>query len=168
MSSYDDLGWNQKLLLSIDPGLATGISLWRVPSNEPLERVDYWLVKDGLRGFMSWVYDHFLDGFSFVVLEEFIQDGRTPRVDTNALEIQGYLKGTSQFLWPENQKLYLHRNSRKTTVGDKLLKQHGFWLTGRDVAWTDGRDVNDSQLHALAWAKDNHAPSREYFWPNRG
>lgn len=41
-------------LLSIDPGMSTGISFWSFTADEPLERLGYWQVPDGLAGFLRW------------------------------------------------------------------------------------------------------------------
>lgn len=158
-----------RALLSIDPGKATGVSFWLVPQNKPIERINYQLVQDGLLGFSKWFAN--FTGFAYafkwdlIILEEFIQDGRTPKVDLNAIEIQGYLKADA--LFNKDKELVLHRNSKKTTVGDKILKDNNLWVTGKQVDWADGRDVNDSQLHALAWGKENHKPTLEHFWPNK-
>ncbi len=48
---------------------------------------------------------------------------------------------------------------------DQLLKDHGLWQVGMMADWNDGRDVNDSILHALGYLKDtNHMPTlRKYF-----
>lgn len=153
-------------LLSIDPGWATGISLWRVPDDEPIERLTYWLIAGGIEAFSFWFENVFLgdnrfDREDILVCEEFIQDGRTPKVDTNALLIQGYLMGA----WGIDDVVWQPNVMKNAKTGDALLKQHGLWLTGKQVGWKDGRDVMDSQLHALAWAKNNHAPSQEFFFP---
>jgi hypothetical protein len=152
-----------KRLLAIDPGFATGISLWRVPEDEPIERESYWLVPGGINGFLEWYLLAYPD-FDFLVAEEFIQDGRTPRVDVNALEIQGWLKGWDKM---NDWEIFWQRNAMKRHAPDKLLKQHGFYVTGKQVAWIDGKDVNDSFRHALAWAKINHRPTLEFIWPKQ-
>lgn len=151
-------------LLAIDPGWATGVSLWRVPDDEPIEREAYWLLKNGPDGFNDfWEekmnFQAMLDT-EIVICEIYLSDGRAPVPDPNALHIEGYLMG----VWGREEVVW-QRNGVKVTVGDKLLKQHGFWLTGKQVGWKDARDVNDSQLHALSWAMNNHRPSQEFFWP---
>ena len=140
--------------------------MWIVPDDEPIEREAYLLVQGGIEGFDEWFSNTFWDDDRFtrddvMVCEEFIQDGRTPKVDTNALLIQGYLIGA----WGFNDVKWQRNAMKNAKTGDALLKQHGLWLTGKQVGWKDGRDVNDSQLHALAWAKNNHAPSQDYFFP---
>lgn len=162
-------------LLAIDPGYATGISMWFVPNDAPIERKGFLLISGGADAFIDWLlFDDLLDEFddvvdqNIVVVEKYVDDGRTSH-DPNALEIQGFLKGFDRAQGNQADKVwdfYWQRNSMKNTKnGDKLLKQHGYWLTGKQVGWKDGRDVNDSQLHALAWAKNNHRPSQEYFFP---
>lgn len=151
-------------LLAIDPGFATGVSLWRVPEDEPIERMAYWLIQNGPDGFDefwtngSGILDYIWDNLT-VVCEKFIQDGRTPRVDPNALQIEGYLMGA----WGINEVTW-QRNGAKASIPDRFLRQHGFWLTGKQVGWKDADDVNDSQRHALHWAMNNHRPSQEFFW----
>jgi len=158
-----------KRLVAIDPGKATGVSVWRVPGDEPIERIDYKLIQGGADGFIEWMLFEPEDADIFVV-EQFIQDGRTPRVDPNALQIEGFLKGYELVQKDKEHPIWefhWQRNAAKGIVGDKVLKQHGYWLTGKQVGWTDGRDVNDSQLHALYWAKLNHRPSLEYYFPKK-
>ena len=43
-------------LTAIDPGLASGLVLGYHDDNTPWERVDYWLIKNGIEGFMDWYY----------------------------------------------------------------------------------------------------------------
>jgi hypothetical protein len=146
-------------LLAIDPGWATGVSRWTIPDDGPIEREAYWLLKNGPDGFDQFWVD-FSEWTDIVVCESYLSDGRAPVPDPNALHIEGYLMG----VWGRDEVVW-QRNAAKVTVGDKLLKQHGFWLTGKQVGWKDARDVNDSQLHALSWAMSNHRPSQSYFWP---
>jgi hypothetical protein len=151
-----------KRLISIDPGYATGVSVWRVPDDEPIERVDYELIPGGIEGFIYW-WNFDLPNAHTLVFEEYVPDGRDGH-EIDAIEIQGLVRGT----WDHSfNEIFWHRNGKKKIIGDRLLKQHGFWLnSGKLVGWTDARDVNDSQLHALAWAHANHRPSQEFFWPN--
>lgn len=154
-------------LLAIDPGQATGWSLWELPDDGPMERLSYGLIQGGWEGFDEWWESNDIDGIRHidvdtVVCEDYIPDGRATQIDPNALLIKGYLGG---YLGKEN--VTYQRNAVKITVGDKLLKQHGFWLTGKQVGWKDARDVNDSELHALGWGKINHLSTTKYFWPNK-
>lgn len=147
-------------LLSIDPGKATGVSYWNVPKDEPMSRIDYELITDGIDGFIQyWNYD--LPIAEILVFEKYVEDGRASH-ELDAIMIQGLVMGTWDRFFNE---VYWNRNSKKSNIGDKLLKQHGFWLTGKQVGWEDGRDVNDSQLHALGWGKDHHRPTTEFFFP---
>lgn len=147
-----------RTLLAIDPGWATGWSYWRVHEDEPIERVDFGLISGGWHAFEQFLdnADYWVDEW---VLEDFIQDGRATQVDENAFIIKGMLIGMLG-----SRNLTLQRNALKRLAPDNLLKQHGYWVTGKQVGWKDGNDVNDSQRHALAWAHANHRPSQEFFW----
>jgi len=150
-----------KYLLSIDPGKATGVSYWRIPEDEPMERFDFELVTDGIDGFIQY-WNYYLPEAQTLVFEEYIDDGRASH-ELDAIMIQGLVRGT----WDLRgfSDVHWNRNSKKGNVGDRLLKQHGLWLNGSDVGWTDGRDVNDSQLHALDWGKSYHRPTQKFYWP---
>jgi hypothetical protein len=138
-----------RYLLSIDPGKVTGWSLWTWSKTQPLERVKYGVIPGGVYGFIEWwrriepepdeiVFERFFLG------DDFVND-RTMQASL----IEGALLARVD----------------KRAVPDRVLKVHGLWLTGTEVDWEDGRDVNDTQIHALAWAKrQEHEPTlRRYF-----
>lgn len=150
-------------LISIDPGYATGVSYWLVPEDSFMERIDYELIVEGIDGFIQW-WNYYLPEAHTLVFEQYVDDGRASH-ELDAIMIQGLVAGT----WDLRgfSEVWWNRNVKKDNVGDKLLKQHGFWVTGSMVGWSDGRDVNDSMLHALDWGKTHHRPTQEYFWPHR-
>jgi hypothetical protein len=150
-----------KLLLSLDPGKVTGWSLWTWDHVNALERVKYGVIPEGIYGFIAWwhrtnprvdaiVFERFFLG------DDFVND-RTMQASL--------IEGALLALVPPAFPTYFQRRVDKRAVPDHVLKQHGLWLTGTQVGWEDGRDVNDSQIHALAWAKrQEHEPTlRRYF-----
>lgn len=157
----------EQYVVAFDPGFATGWSRWQCHSDRMLERIDYGLITDGLDGFTEWCLEHprYL-AESIVISEGFIPQSlavewRTP------IRIEGAMSAfCAAYATPP--PIFQPRNA-KHAVADDLLKRHGLWLAGNDpkIAWQDARDVNDSQLHALAWAKhDGHLPTIRALWPD--
>jgi hypothetical protein len=150
-------------LLAIDPGLATGWSAWIVPDDEPMQRYAYGLIQHGVDGFNRWFQTHgrsYVDGpHDVLVCEKFELGGDVRFPDVEPLRIEGVLIALS----PVRVRWQLR--TMKAQVEDERLKAHRLWVTGKDVGWTDGRDVNDSQIHALAWGKFEHYPTLQGYWP---
>lgn len=150
-------------LLSIDPGEATGWSAWYVPDDEPMVRFDYGLVRGGLPGFVKWwasIGHAIVDApRDVVVCEKFELGGDVRFPNVEPLRIEGALFALSA------RRVVWQKRTDKAQVPDLLLREHGLWLTGKDVDWEDGRDVNDAQVHALIWGKFDHMPTLEGYWP---
>ena len=102
-------------LLSIDPGMSTGIVFGQFEPTTPYERLGFWLVEGGLAGFLSWlwarynpddsgwwkvrVFDPGIDPYELQtmvkVCEKFVplQSDRTFRVDElEPIRIEGALE----------------------------------------------------------------------------
>lgn len=163
-----------ELLLTIDPGgSTTGWSLWQLPADEPIVRLDYGCIKNGLPGFIEWTIDHHRYLAECVVAcEKFIAERRAE--DLTPLQIEGALMAAQQFAGaPE---IVWQLRSRKRNIGDgptrtALLKEHGLWISDDQarsdpkVDWKDARDVNDAAIHALIYAKDwEHLPTLRAYW----
>lgn len=155
-------------LLSIDPGLVTGLSLGYYDDKTAydLEWVAA-LTFDQLRE--SYWEGNLVGGGLEVVIERFIpQSGASYTLmedDLAGVEVIGL----TRFIYDEDE-LHYRMRSQKVIAGtlamsDEILKAHEMFFTGEQVHWTDGRDVNDSLLHALGYLKDkNHKPTlKEYF-----
>lgn len=163
-------GGMDELLLVLDPGQVTGWSVWVLPTDEPIYRVDYGLIKGGLAGFVDWLIDH--HGYlteTIVVCEKFVAERNAE--DLTPLMIEGALVGAQRTLAAPEVVWQLRSRKRNLGVGrrrDDLLKEHGLWLRGDDpaIAHEDARDVNDTALHALIFAKDyEHSPTLRAYWP---
>ncbi len=157
-------------LLAIDPGKITGISTWQGSERTALTRTGVGVIPGGIDGFLEWELDwgeendNFLaDYYDVVVIEGYRMDNRVQADrDGNALQIIGAVK--AMFNDKRAGQLVIQPNTMKKLVGDDFLKAWNFWVTGGDVGWEDGRDCNDSMLHALAWAKQYHLPSQILYW----
>ena len=155
-------------ILSIDPGLITGLSIGYYSNTE-----GYSLERAWTRSFQHLSDDLWNRDFPagvLTVIERFVpQSGAEYTLkedDLAGVEVIGMLKHRLDH--PE--KIAWRTRNQKSIAGspeksDQILKDHGLWQTGSMVDWHDGRDVNDSILHALGYLKDiNHIPTlRNYF-----
>lgn len=153
-------------LLSFDPGEVTGWSAWYVFDDEPMQRFDYGVVPHGLPGLIRWWAGpghSLVDGKHDVMVSERFElggDVRFPNVEP--LRIEGFLTYAALL---NGHRMVWQKRTDKPQVPDRLLKEHGLWLTGSQVGWEDGDDVNDAQRHALIWGKFDHLPTLEGYWP---
>lgn len=152
-------------VIAFDPGGATGWSFWHYDVDEPMVRTDYGVIAGGADGFCEWLWrhHHLLLRASVSVIEHYVQDGGPGEAD-DALQVEGALRATLAAL--SLPPLVQQRRHDKRQVSDTVLKASGVWVTNDEVDWEDARDVNDSQIHALAWAKmREHGPTVAFYWP---
>lgn len=163
------------LVLSIDPGVATGFALGHYDDSSAYQLQWVTTLHDGLDGFLEWwqehtdyyegwgnVFDHFgvYPSKMSVVIEGFRpRGGNNFTADLSGVEIIGYLKGVM------GSYLTIQMPTDKALVPDAVLKEHGLWQTGKMVNHKDGRDANDAIIHGLAYLhKRDHDPTlRRYF-----
>lgn len=166
-------------LLSVDPGGLSGISFGRYSETKPYERTHFWAIQNGLEGFCQWVKYHFFPDFYSNKLDFFQADGLTSINMWSNFKIvsERFVLRSNQFvadITPARiegammafglDPIYQLR-SDKALVPDKILKDNGLWVTGKQCNWKDGRDVNDSTIHALAFLKkQKHVPTIEKYW----
>lgn len=153
-----------EMLLAIDPGEATGWSTWAYSETEPLRRLDYGLIPGGAEGVMGWLEEfNGFEGLTHVVIEDWRLAGDTKNPNLEALEVIGVVRLACR--WRGVPPPVRQHRSLKTQVTDEKLQEIGYWLENSEVDWVDARDVNDSAIHALTWAKlSNHLPTLEAYW----
>ena len=140
-------------LLSLDPGETTGWSLWEYDSTYPLTHLEHGMIGHGADGFAHW-YKSLPERPDKIVCEDFILDGRTATPNTTPLNIIGMLQ-------LDRPDLILQRNTVKSTIPDRVLKQVGLWWPGA------GHD-RDSARHALAFMRiARHRPTINHYYPRR-
>lgn len=147
-------------LLTIDPGVATGIALGWYDDRTAYERKAVWIVKNGLNGFLAWYHGEAPDEAYAAqwVAEQFILRDNDYIANTEPLRIEGAMEALG--LHPTYQS-----RTDKALCKDEVLKQHGLWVTGKMVGHTDGRDACDATIHALARMKKiRHVPSLARYW----
>ena len=135
-------------ILSIDPGKATGfVEVSYDPDTAHLGDVRMGVL-DGVDNALNYIRSYASTrGKTIVVYEGFtLSAGNQYTADLSGVEIIGALK----YAFPSG---WLHKRSRsdKKQVPDQLLKDHNLWVTGTDVDWTDGRDVNDAWIHLIGY-----------------
>lgn len=156
-------------ILAIDPGESTGWSLWALDDDRPIQRLDYGLIHDGGTGYMPWAERH-LGTLrpDLVIYEKFIPDGRITVADLVGLPVEGMIEMGCRALGIE---CIWQPNGMKAQVRDDVLRENGLYITNEEartnpaINWKDARDVNDTQIHALGWAKFNHEPTLAAYWP---
>lgn len=173
-------------LLSFDPGKVTGITLGHYSDTKAYERDAFWAVQGGLEGFLGWFGNHFspdYDSYNLtdyfypdehgpearepitwayadgqIVSERFVLRSQKFVADTTPILIEGAMAALGM------EPIYQLR-SDKALVPDQILKDQLLWVTGSMCGWTDGRDVNDSAIHALAYLKkQKHLPTLQKFF----
>lgn len=157
-------------ILSIDPGLITGLSVGHYSKSHGYELEKAW-TRD-FRGLSDDLWNNTIpyDNKTVKVIERFVpQSGAEYTLkedDLAGVEIIGMLKHAlalpDQIIWRTRGQKSIAGSPERS---DQILKDHNLWQTGSMVDWHDGRDSNDSILHALGYLKDtNHIPTlREYF-----
>lgn len=161
---------SDEMVLAIDPGETTGWSLWWNDPYRPLYLLGSGLVQGGLKGFGDWVGRGPLAQFpiGIVICEHYVPDGRPGDPELAAPKIEAVLLFT---LRDGRARIVLQPNTYKRQVSDAILQEHGLWVDPTEAQFrfnhTDGRDINDTMLHALAWAKTNdHQPTIAHYWPD--
>ena len=150
-------------ILSLDPGNATGfVSTEYDPQTATFGDTDMGVL-NGLDEAFAYIRSYAaIKNRTIVVYEGFdLNPGNEFVADLTGVEIIGALKYAFPHGW-----LHKRRRSDKVQVSDETLKEHGLWVTGGDVDWEDGRDVNDAWIHLIGYlcfdAQDTAALRRFY------
>ena len=170
---------NINYVMAIDPGRATGVAIGRLSITMPMEVVFTGIISGGTYGFAEWLHDT-NDGKSIIendcsyncpeesaeleyhkdsVCENFKVRCGNFVPDLEPLRIEGVVMDHfgSVTQW--------HTPADKSMVTDDFLKEHGLWLTGKDVDHEDARDANDAMIHLFVHAmRIRHIPTLETYW----
>ena len=148
-----------KVIYAFDPGYATGMAVGEFSDETPLQLIDasIFAYPDMLK--LPYALSH-LEAPDYVVSELFeLNIGNEFVADLDAKKVEGVLEVTFPVIaW--------RRRGDKAQVPDDLLRDIGWWKTGSDVEWEDGRDANDAIIHMLGFVAFDleHLPTlREYF-----
>jgi len=173
-------------IIAFDPGVSTGISMGRFSENRPFEHVNSWQVSGGLMGLILGKYlEDFREDSSgneyHIISEKFVPlsgGGFHHTLDSvEPLRIEGAL--IARGLMPDYPDPRWQRASSQVIKGgrtpaerkknsDNLLREHGMWMTGKDVWQPDANDANSATKHILWYMKNTlkHEPTIKEFWPD--
>lgn len=188
-------------LLSIDPGLSSGLVLGEYTDDTPYKRLAYWQVAGGLSGFLEWYYEYWslgepwLLGIPYerviapdfelkVIAEKFVPlsgggfshtlKSTTPLVIEGAMIALGMIEdyAPESAAWQRADKQYFcggKTKAEKRKLSKQFLKDHGLYLTGKDVGQPDAEDYCSSILHAFAYMrKIGHEPTLKHYFGYEG
>ena len=173
-------------LLTIDPGVNSGIALGWYDLVTPYRVVERWQVHDGLSGFIEWWEATFRElWINEIVCESFsLREENKFAPDVTPLRIEGALEALlsvhkSHSGWrpsltyqPPSAKGGLTGYSPKAQAGTKAMRQRERFdfldRFGMFKPGTENDDTHDAITHALVSLKRRkHAPTLRAFWPPR-
>jgi hypothetical protein len=160
-------------LLSLDPGLNSGVALgWYSPIT-PYQLLDRWQVHNGLPGFVQW-WENERPDYDELVVEKFILSGSNDfTADLTPVEIEGALRVLlgdeyENVMWQPRQDKGLlcgYPTDAKTPdqrqrVRFDFLDRFGLYVPGEDNI-----DSMDAICHALVSLKRRkHMPTMRKYW----
>lgn len=169
-------------LLSIDPGVNSGVALGFYDAITPYQLLERWQVHDGADGFADWLDspDSALPQAGEIVCEKFILASNDFVADTTPLVCEGVLKGALRWMdggygapiiWQTRQdKASLIGYPLEADTPDKRQRVRFDFLDrfGLFKAGTENDDSNDAITHALISLKRRrHVPTMRAYWPQR-
>ena len=178
-------------LLTIDPGMSTGITLGHFDETTPYERLGFWQIEGGLKGLLGWLDVHhvedefwwtffdenigFYDGDTVVICEKFVPLPAPRTFKTAELEpirIEGAVEVLlGDVVWQRAAMMVLAGGdtpAKRKRASDDVLRAGGLWVTGmKDLGMKDANDVISAQKHALAYLRSiKHKPTIEKYLLN--
>lgn len=147
-----------ELLLSVDPGKRTGVSLVDFTPDTPAVLLVNEDVRGGVIGFIEWAAANVPDYLMYIVAEDFDYHGRPGADVKDPLQVLGAVHVLAHEL---QVPLTLQKpGGRLTAVNDDALKRLGWYTPGNP-----GRNMRESNRHAAIWLKNHlHRPTLALGW----
>lgn len=166
------------LILSIDPGLNTGVALAYFDDVTPYTLRERWQVHGGPVGLDRWLDAGGFQGADVLVVEKFILARNDFAADLTPVQDEGVIMAAADrarlpILWqPRSDKGRLTGYSEKAKAGTKTQRQRERFdfleRFGMYAAGTENDDSNDAITHGLVYLKRiEHLPTLRHFWPPR-
>lgn len=158
-------------ILSVDPGLNTGVSLGYYDATTPYRQLQRWQVHHGPEGFIDWI-ERECPEYDEVVVERYVYSddevGDIVGVPIEGVVLWDARKRGAQVIWQDRT----HKGrligyppeavtkAQRQRVRFDFLERFGFFLPG-----TENDDTNDAITHAIVSLKvRNHMPTLRAFW----
>ena len=161
---------DDKYILSIDPGLSSGVALLKYTDETAPELGQGWQFKEGAEGLREWLNSqpiHLLFG-AHVIAEKFSARNNGGFSYTTAslepLRCEGLLLSRDlpdEYVQPPQQYVFGGKGkAEKRRRQHKFLKDSGFYRTGKDLDAPDADDFRSACAHALSYLmRTGHKPT---------
>lgn len=154
-------------ILSMDPGMSTGIVHAAVEDDALPEILMKWQVEQGLPGVNDWGYEnHLTAGFADrLVCERWHPrpGARSYKLDElEPIRIEGMLESFYDdiLLFRQPEQRHLFKESDRFEKSAAFLQWAGYWTTGSEVGCKDANDANSAMMHLFGYLRDNkHRPT---------
>lgn len=166
-----------KYVLSIDPGVSTGIALIRYAPDDPPTLEGAWQFGGGVAGLIDWYHDHETGGCTVIAEKFAARNTRGFAYTTASLEplrgegalialglMPDYTVAEKRWTDPKLQYLVGGKDlADKKKRQHKFLKANGFYKTGKDFGTPDADDFRSAAAHGIAYlAREiHHKPTFE-------
>ena len=176
-----------KTLISIDPGMSTGLAVGTYSDTEPFKLTHFFQIEGGVEGFIDFfdpAYDDmwFLGGDRLklfereVVAEKFNARGGAnsgfayKTRDLEPLRIEGAMLAMGlNPTWTSPAQQYFsggEGKAKKKQAQHRWLKEKGLYVTGKMVGCDNADDVRSAIAHAIAYlVRSKHRPTIEHYFP---
>lgn len=173
-----------KTLISIDPGVSTGVIIGTYSDTEPFRVTHHFQIPGGVEGFLdhSWtddasiqfqsgpVYDkssseviYLAEKFSARPSTQMNRSYKTH--DLEPLRVEGAILALGidpQWVSPAQQYFMGGKTlAEKLKARNAWLKEHkelGYYLTGKSVGQKDADDARSALSHCISWLRRNNHP----------
>lgn len=153
-------------ILSIDPGMSTGI-VRAVVEDDKVPTIQWRVQQEGgVAGLHNMELPfHMLDRrIERIVCEAFHPrpTSRSYRLDElEPLRIEGYIWATrSDAIFRQPEQRHLFKEGPEFAKSAAFLKWAGYWTTGSEVGCKDANDTNSAMMHLFGYLRDmKHRPT---------
>lgn len=174
---------SDRYILSIDPGLSSGIALGFASETEPYSLIKVWQFGGGAKALAEWIEDWknrrtlngpLPDAINHTICEKFTPlqnagfnltlDSVEPLRGEGVLLALGVMPDHPDPTWRRPANMYKYGGKslpEKKKRAYQFLKDNGMHLTGKTVGCPDAFDARSATLHGIAYAIDvlEHKPT---------
>lgn len=179
-----------KTLISIDPGMSTGMAVGTYSDTEPFKLTHFFQIEGGVEGFLPNTFSGYDPGYGFefiticdvevddatVIVEKFTARGSANAgfsYRTDALEplrVEGAILALGiKPIWVSPPQQYFSGGdgkAKKKQAQHRWLKEKGLYVTGKMVGCDNADDVRSAIAHAIAFlVRQKHRPTIEHYFP---